>query len=93
MPDMREDNGWVLSSRPMAVRPEHGAVAIQRLRQAVAPGGELSESLHTIVLDLFSPQALESLAAARGYRVLPTRRVPETADYVGSTVVMLEADG
>lgn len=93
VPDMREEDGWVLSSRPMAVRPEGEAMAIERLRQAVAPGGELSESLYTIVLDLFPPRTLESLAAARGYRVLPTRRVPERGDYVGSTVVMLEADG
>ena len=91
MPDVWEDEGWVLSSRPMAVRPENGAVAIDRLRQAVAPDGELAESLFTIVLDLFPPQALETLAATRGYRVLPARRVPRTEDYVGSTVVMLEA--
>ncbi|MGI8597040.1 MAG: class I SAM-dependent methyltransferase [Thermoleophilaceae bacterium] len=93
MPDIREEGGWVLSSRPVAVRPEGEAVAIERLRQAVAPGGELSESLFTIVLDLFPPRALESLAAVRGYRVLPARRIPETGDYVGSTVVMLEAEG
>lgn len=93
MPDIREEGGWVLSSRPVAVRPEGEAVAIERLRLAVAPGGELSESLFTIVLDLFPPQTLESLAAARGFRVLPAGRIPETGDYVGSTVVMLEAEG
>ena len=44
LPDVREADGWVYSSTPVAVRPEpDGTVAIDRLRQAVSPKGELSD--------------------------------------------------
>ena len=91
LPDVREEDGWVLSSRPLAVRTEHGALAIDRLRQAVSPGGELSEELVTVRLDQVSPAELEKEARSFGYEPLERRRVPETADHVGSTVVVLEA--
>ena len=91
LPDVREAEGWVLSSQPVAVRSEQGAVAIDRLRQAVSPGGELSESLVTIRLDALSPAELEREGEAAGLRPCGARRVPETRDHVGSTVVLLEA--
>jgi SAM-dependent methyltransferase len=91
LPDVREADGWVLSSRPVAVRSEPGAVAVDRLRQAVSPGGELSESLVTIRLDALAPAELEVEAEAVGMRPRGTRQVPETRDHVGSTVVLLEA--
>jgi SAM-dependent methyltransferase len=92
LPDMREHEGWVLSSAPVAVRPEAGdLIAIDRLRQAVAPDGELAESLATVVLESLPAAELEAQAEARGYLVRPRRRVPETPAYVASTVVMLEA--
>ena len=91
LPDVREDEGWVFSSVPIAVRTENGATAIDRLRQAVSPGGELDESMTTIVLDALDPEDLEREAAGAGFAPLPRRRVPESGDYVGSTVVVLEA--
>ena len=91
LPDVCEEDGWVLSSTPVAVRTEEGAVAVDRLRQAVSPAGELSEGLVTIVLDEVSAEALEAEAGSAGYRPLPARHVPETPDHVGSTVVLLEA--
>jgi hypothetical protein len=60
------------------------------MRQAVSPDGELTESMHTIVLDKLTPEQLEAEAAGE-FRVLPRRSVPETDGYVGSTVVVLEA--
>ena len=89
LPDVREEDGWVYSSTPLDVREQDGATAIDRLRQAVSPSGELDESLATIVLDKVSAEELE--AGAPGYAVRPRRHVPPTADYVGSVVVMLEA--
>ena len=91
LPDVREEAGWVLSSTPVAVRPEEGAVAVDRLRQAVSPEGELSETLVTIVLDEVGADELELEGAAAGYRALPSRHVAETPDHVGSTLVLLEA--
>jgi SAM-dependent methyltransferase len=91
LPDVREEDGWVFSSTPIAVRADDDATAIDRLRQAVSPRGELTESMNTIRLDLLEPGQLEAEARRHGYKVLPRRSVPETDGYVGSTVVMLEA--
>lgn len=91
LPDVLEDGGWVYSSMPVAVRSEGDSTAIDRLRQIVSPGGELTESMFTIELDRVGPGELEEEARRTGYRVLSRRSVPPTPDYVGSTVVVLEA--
>jgi SAM-dependent methyltransferase len=90
LPDVREEGGWVFSSMPIAVRIEDGSTAIDRLRQAVSPAGELTESMDTVVLDQLEPEQLESEAGGL-FRVLPRRTVPEDDRYLGSTIVMLEA--
>ena len=90
LPDVRERDEWVLSSQPIAVRKEEHGVAIDRVRQAVSPAGELTEELVTIALDHLSPDQLEAEAAEHGYAARPRRRVEATEDYVGSTVVVLE---
>jgi SAM-dependent methyltransferase len=89
LPDVREEEGWVYSSTPVDVRQEGSATAIDRLRQAVSPAGELDESLATILLDSVTPEELEAEAA--GYAARERRHVSATTDYVGSVVVMLEA--
>jgi hypothetical protein len=91
LPDVLELDGWVLSSTPVAVRDEGDAVAIDRVRQAVSPDGDLTEELATIALDDCAPATLEDEGRAAGFAVLDAHHVPATADYVGSTVVMLEA--
>jgi SAM-dependent methyltransferase len=91
LPDVREEDGWVYSSTPVDVRQEGSATAIDRLRQAVSPGGELDESLATILLDSVKPEELEAEAGAHSYIARERRHVPATTDYVGSVVVMLEA--
>ena len=90
LPDVREEGGWVFSSMPIAVRIEDGSTAIDRLRQAVSPAGELTESMDTVVLDQLEPERLESEAGGL-FRVLPRRTVPVDDRYLGSTIVMLEA--
>jgi len=87
--DVREEGGWVLSSQPIAVRSEEHGVAVDRVRQAVSPDGELTEELVTILLDHLTPPELEAEAADRGFEALPPRRVEATADHVGSAVVVL----
>jgi SAM-dependent methyltransferase len=91
LPDVLERDGWVLSSTPVAVRDEGDAMAIDRVRHAVSPSGELTEELATIALDGCPPATLEDEGRAAGLSVLPARQVPPTPDYVGSTVVLLEA--
>jgi SAM-dependent methyltransferase len=91
LPDVLEVDGWVLSSTPVAVRDEGEAVSIDRIRQAVSPAGDLTEELATVTLDNCAPATLEDEGRAAGLRVLDARHVPATPDYVGSTVVMLEA--
>jgi SAM-dependent methyltransferase len=89
LPDVREQDGWVLSSRPLTVRAEPGGVVIERLRQAVSPGGDLTEELAEVRLDELSPELLEAEAGAAGLNPRGRRKVPETHDHVGSTVVLL----
>lgn len=91
LPDVREQAGWVFQSQPIAVRQVPGGSEIDRVRQAVSPSGDLSESFNTIRLDDLSPEELESDGRAAGFRVLPRRAIPPTGEYVGSAVVMLEA--
>ena len=90
LPDVREEHGWVLSSRPLAVRAEPGAVVIERLRQAVSPSGEIDEELSTVRLESVSTEALEREALESGLRPTGRRQVPPTRDHVGSTVALLE---
>ncbi|HEX6714843.1 MAG TPA: class I SAM-dependent methyltransferase [Thermoleophilaceae bacterium] len=91
MPDIRDVDGWVYASTPVAVRREQETAAIDRHRQSVSPGGEISEWVATIQLDLVSAAELEGEAAAHGFVARKRGWVPETAEWTGSTIVMLEA--
>ena len=90
VPDVREQDGWVFSSTPIAVRAEPGATVIDRHRQSVSPDGRLDEVVASIRLDDAPPEELEHLGASVRLRTLPRRHVPPTGDYVGSRVVVLE---
>jgi SAM-dependent methyltransferase len=89
LPDVREEDGWVLSSLPVAVRTADDALEIDRHRQAVSPDGRLSEGVVTIRLDSVDAPRLAEEGRAAGFTPLEPRRIPETTDHVGSTVVML----
>ena len=91
LPDVREEDGWVFQSQPVFLRQVPGGTEIDRVRQAVSPSGELTESYNTIRLDDLAAEELESDGRSAGFRVCPRRSVPGTRDYVGSTVVILEA--
>ena len=91
MPDIREEEGWVYASTPVTVRAEGEGAAIDRHRQAVSPAGEIRESVATIVLDLVSPEAFEDEARAAGFTPAGRRWIPDSAEWTGSTVVLLEA--
>ena len=91
MPDIREVDGWVYASRPIAVRIERPSAAIDRLREAVSPRGEVTEWVATIEIDLVTADDVELEAADCGYRARDRRWVPATDEWIGSTVVVLEA--
>jgi SAM-dependent methyltransferase len=90
LPDVLERDGWVLSSYPLEVRLEDGGVAVERLRALVSPTGELREELNTVRLDTVTAAGLEVEGREAGLAAAGLAAIPETADHVGSTVVLLE---
>jgi len=91
LPDVREEDGWVYSSLPVAVaKVERGGLAIERLRQVVSPQGDLSEQEDTMMLDLLSPADLAAEAAPEGLSSVGTREIATSDRYIGSTVCILE---
>jgi SAM-dependent methyltransferase len=89
LPDLRELDGVVYSSRPVAVRDLGERAAIERIREIVAADGTRTVSEDVVELDRVDPDELVAEAAALGLRADPPRRLDATLDYVGSTVVML----
>lgn len=91
LPDVREDAGWMYSSRPVSVRQEDRDIVVERVREAVSPAGELTASEATVRLERLEADELAEQAAGLGFRALEPRRVPATETYVGSSIVVLEA--
>lgn len=89
LPDTREIDGWIYSSLPLDAALDDGVILTRRLRQTVAPDGELSDEVDEVRLTLLTAEALETEAAAAGLRAAGRRTVPPTDDHVGSTVVLL----
>src|SRR5262249_44031700 len=90
-PDMREIAGVVYASRPVGVRAEPGGAVIERVRGRVSPSGEREQGFDEIRLDAVSAADLAAEAAPLGFTAEEPREIPQTEDYVGSTVVMLRA--
>jgi SAM-dependent methyltransferase len=88
-PDIREIDGIVYSSRPISVHEEPDGAVIRRLRETVDTTGHLTVEEDRIRLDHLEPTTLEAEGEAAGFTVERPRAIPETEDYVGSTVVML----
>jgi SAM-dependent methyltransferase len=91
LPDVREHDGWVFSSLPCSVRRDGDRVAIERLRQAISPDGEISEQVDITHLSSLSAAGLEAEGRNAGLRALGTRDVVATHSHVGSTVLVMEA--
>ena len=91
LPDMREQDGWLWSSQPVAVRARPEGMAIERVREVVSPAGERTVSDDVVVLTRLTADALEEAGRDAGLRVLPRLAIAETDDYVGSEVVVLGA--
>ncbi len=89
VPDLREVDGVVYASRPMAIRDLGDRAAIERVREVVARDGTRTVSDDVIELDRVDADELAAEAGAFGLRAQAPRRIPATLEYVGSTVVML----
>ena len=89
LPDLREVDGVVYASRPVAVRDEGEQVAIARIRETVDPGGRRTVQDDVVRLDRLDAAGLAAEAAAVALWAEPPRRIPATDEYVGSTVAML----
>jgi SAM-dependent methyltransferase len=91
LPDIREVDGVVYASRPVAVRDEGASVAIERIRETVSRDGERTADGNVVRLDRLDVATLEREGAAAGFTVLDARAVPATDEYVASRVVVLRA--
>jgi SAM-dependent methyltransferase len=89
IPDLREIDGIVYASRPVSVTNEADGAVIRRVRETVDATGQRTVEEDLISLDHLAPATLEAEGAAAGFTVSRARAIPETDDYVGSTVVML----
>lgn len=92
LPDVREVDGWVYSSLPLEPEVRADSVLLRRLRQTVAPDGQLSEELNEIELQLLSAETLEAEAVEMGLRPIGRREILPTEAHVGSTVVLFERE-
>lgn len=91
LPDLREVNGWVCSSQPLAIRSREDGVCVIRRRQAVSPNGAISEEEDEVFLYALPLGTLEAESAAVGLRLSEAIAVSSSEDHVGSTVAIMEA--
>jgi hypothetical protein len=89
LPDIREVDGTVYASRPVAVREAPHAVSIERIRETVDRAGHRTAEGNVIWLDRLDVAQVAAEGAALGFAPLPARSVPSTDEYVGSQVVVL----
>lgn len=90
LPDVREVDGWIYSSLPLESIFEPDWILLRRLRQIVAPNGEMTEEVNHVELRVLSAAKLEEEAAEVGFKPIGRREIPATEAHVGSTVVLLE---
>ncbi len=91
LPDVREQDGFVYSSQPTAVRADRTGFVLERRRETVGPSGERSVEDNLIRLDRLTVRGLEREAKAAGFTPAERRSVAPTPDYSGSEVVILRA--
>lgn len=90
LPDITDRNGWVYSSLPIAVTEDSGRMTIERLRQRVSPAGDLSEAVDRTSLAVVDGGQIATDAETCGLVVRDRREIPDSADHVGSTVLVME---
>jgi SAM-dependent methyltransferase len=89
LPDVRQLDGVLYCSRPMAVRADGDGFQLERRREIVAADGTLTAERDLIHLDSLDADTLEREAVAAGLRPVDRATIAATDDYVGTTVVIL----
>ncbi|RKQ84786.1 methyltransferase family protein [Solirubrobacter pauli] len=88
-PDARDVMDVRYTSQLVAVVEEGGRAALHRRREIRGANRRLEVEDVVVRLDRVSAEEVEAEAAQLGYLVEPQRRVPETEEYLGSTLVVL----
>lgn len=91
LPDVADVDGWIYSSLPLEVVRQGDRMLVTRLRQIVDPDGELTEDIDRTSLAILTGVQLAQEAEAAGLRITGELDVPESADHVGSTIVVMES--
>jgi len=91
LPDVRELDGWIYSSLPVAILDSGDRITVRRLRQTVSPDGRLADEVDEVVICAIGSEDLVEEARDAGLDLVDRRFVPPTEDHVGSTVVILGA--
>ena len=91
LPDVTEIDGWVYSSLPVEIHVEDGRIVMTRLRQIVAPDGDLTDERAEIRLTMLDAEILAAESAQAGLRPAGLTEIPPTDAHVGSAVVFLES--
>jgi hypothetical protein len=89
VPDVREVDGWVYSSLPLEAVVDEENIVVHRLRQKVAPSGELTDEPDSVTICTLTADELEAEAAEVGLVAIERLYIDATDDHVGSTVVVL----
>ena len=88
-PDECELAGVRYASHLLSVVEEDGRAAIHRLREITGPGERYEAVEDVIRLDRVTADEVAAEAAGLGFVTEPHRLIPQTEEYLGSTVVML----
>jgi SAM-dependent methyltransferase len=90
-PAARDIGGVRYATRLLAVVEDRGHAVIHRRREVIGPGRRYACRDVRLPLDRVSADAVAAQAARLGFVAEPHRSVPETEQYLGSTVVVLRA--
>jgi len=93
LPDVREVEGWVYASRPVAVEDDGDSLTVVRLRQSVAPDGALEESYDRTRLDRMDRNTLADELEEAGLVAVRSIEVPETERHIATVIVVARHDG
>ena len=88
-PDAHEVGGVRYASTLVAVTDEGGRAVIHRRREIAGPDGRHVSGTVFVELDRVSADEVAAEARAIGFTIEPTRTIPESERYLGSTVIVL----
>jgi SAM-dependent methyltransferase len=89
--DVLETGGTVYVSQPTAVTQTADGFILERRREALAEGAQLTVEVHHDRLDSLNASQLEQEGIEAGLRPAGRTEIAATSDHVGSVVVMLDA--